>query len=85
MNPLRTEYERARALLAGPPGHVHLMGVGGVGMAGLARLLASRGWRVDGCDLAPNRLAAWLSRSGIPVTHGPVSYTHLTLPTIYSV
>lgn len=48
-------------------GRVHLMGAGGVGVAGLARLLASRGFEVSGCDSTPNRLTHWLTAHGIPV------------------
>ncbi len=37
-----------------PPGSaVHLMGVGGAGMRGLALVLAEAGYRVSGCDRAP--------------------------------
>ncbi len=54
-------------------GRVHLMGIGGVGVAGLARLLAARGWTVTGCDTAPNRLTRALESTGIPVApaHSP--------------
>ena len=59
------------ALLGGTPGLVHLMGVCGVGVAGVARLLASRGWRVSGCDAAPDgALARWLADSGVAVAAG---------------
>ena len=57
-------------LLRGEPGHVHLLGVCGVGMAGLALLLQDRGFRVTGCDLLPNRLAGRLERAGISVRTG---------------
>ena len=40
----------------GVPGHVHMLGVCGVGMAGVAYLLARRGWTVSGCD---THLSAW--------------------------
>ncbi|MEI8351977.1 MAG: Mur ligase domain-containing protein, partial [bacterium] len=49
-------------------GHVHLAGICGVGMAGLALLLKARGFRVSGCDLMVNRLAGWLRERGIPVS-----------------
>jgi UDP-N-acetylmuramate--alanine ligase len=49
-------------------GHVHLAGICGVGMAGLALLLKARGFRVSGCDLMVNRLACWLRERGIPVS-----------------
>lgn len=52
-------------------GHVHMAGVCGAGMAGLAFLLARQGWRVSGCDAVPdNALRRWLERSGVPVAHG---------------
>lgn len=57
-------------LLAGPPGHVHFVGICGVGMAGLAFQLKQKGWRVSGCDLRSNALAAWLSAAGIDVRQG---------------
>lgn len=46
-------------------GRVHLIGAGGVGMAGLAFLLKERGLHVSGCDLQANRLTAWLERCGV--------------------
>jgi UDP-N-acetylmuramate--L-alanine ligase/UDP-N-acetylenolpyruvoylglucosamine reductase len=39
-------------------------------MAGLAFLLKSRGWKVDGCDGSPGKLAGWLRANGIPVRTG---------------
>ncbi len=61
-------------LLACPGGHVHLAGICGVGMAGLAVLLKARGLRVSGCDAAVNhRLGPWLEKRGIAVLspHNP--------------
>lgn len=50
--------------------HVHLMGVGGIGMAGVARLLAEKGLRVTGCDGGAPRTMDWLRACGIPATTG---------------
>lgn len=52
---------------------VHLLGIGGVGMAGVAVHLAGRGARVSGCDTGRNRLMDGLERRGIPcaVGHDP--------------
>lgn len=61
--------ERARHALA-HGGVVHCMGVGGVGVAGLARLLAARGFRVSGCDTSSGRLTQALEAAGIPVAVG---------------
>jgi UDP-N-acetylmuramate--L-alanine ligase/UDP-N-acetylenolpyruvoylglucosamine reductase len=44
-----------------------MLGVCGVGMAGVAYLLARRGWSVSGCDSHVNPLAAWLRQCGVPV------------------
>ncbi len=59
--------------IASRPGHAHLMGIGGIGMAGLAWLLKERGWTVSGCDLQENRQTEWLRRHGIQsgFGHGP--------------
>jgi len=53
-----------------PHSRVHLMGVGGIGMAGLAHLLAARGLQVTGCDGTPSRLLDGLAASRIPVVQG---------------
>ena len=49
---------------------IHLIGVGGVGMAGLAVLLKARGHEVTGCDLKPTQRTAWLESLGIRVSFG---------------
>jgi UDP-N-acetylmuramate--alanine ligase len=59
-----------RERLRGAPGRAHLIGIGGVGMAGVARLLQARGWQVDGCDAGDGALMAWLRGVGIPAVVG---------------
>ena len=49
---------------------VHFLGIGGVGMAGVAFLLKARGRAVSGCDLAPSPRTRWLEENGIPVAIG---------------
>ena len=49
---------------------VHFLGIGGVGMAGVAFLLKARGRAVSGCDLAPSPRTRWLEANGIPVAVG---------------
>ncbi|WP_372808206.1 UDP-N-acetylmuramate--L-alanine ligase [Pontiella sp.] len=51
-------------------GHVHLMGIGGIGMAGVAWLLKQRGFTVSGCDLQQNRQTGWLSKNDIDIFAG---------------
>lgn len=70
-------YEDASALLARPPGALHLLGIGGVGMAALAVQLQARGYTVTGCDSQPGRVAAALVARGIPV-HTGHSPAHLS-------
>jgi len=49
---------------------IHLIGVGGVGMAGLAVLLKVRGHDVSGCDLKETARTRWLEARGIRVSIG---------------
>ncbi|MEI6564308.1 MAG: UDP-N-acetylmuramate--L-alanine ligase [bacterium] len=66
-----------RDLLQLGVGTVHLAGICGIGMAGLAVLIKARGFRVTGCDLMINKLAGWLRERGIQTSerHSPA---HLT-------
>ncbi|GJQ29334.1 MAG: UDP-N-acetylmuramate--L-alanine ligase [Phycisphaerae bacterium] len=48
---------------------VHLLGVGGSGMSGLARMLAARGARVTGTDREPSAMTEALLHGGIGVTY----------------
>ena len=50
---------------------IHLIGIGGVGMAGLAVLLKARGHEVSGCDLKATPRTRWLESQGIPAFVGP--------------
>jgi UDP-N-acetylmuramate--alanine ligase len=51
----------------GKGGSVHLIGVAGIGMSGIAFLLKERGFRVSGCDLQDNRQTEWLRQNDIQV------------------
>jgi len=62
--------EAVRRLAAAGGSRVHLMGIGGIGMAGLARLLAAKGLNVSGCDAGTPRTLAWLRAQGIPAVTG---------------
>ncbi|CAN5900328.1 UDP-N-acetylmuramate--L-alanine ligase [soil metagenome] len=52
------------------PAHVHFIGIGGIGMSGLARMLLSMGYRVTGSDAAPSELTTQLEAEGIIVATG---------------
>lgn len=64
-------------LLKDPGGHIHLVGIGGVGMAGVAALLRGRGFNVSGCDLSPGPRGPWLEAQGVLVRSGH-SGDHIT-------
>lgn len=49
---------------------IHMVGVCGVGMAGVAALLAARGYHVSGCDANVNELAESLRCAGVAVSEG---------------
>ncbi|MEW2476701.1 UDP-N-acetylmuramate--L-alanine ligase [Micromonospora gifhornensis] len=52
-------------------GHIHLIGVGGVGMSGLARLFLTRGLPVSGSELRE-----WPSLAGLRALGGTIHMTH---------
>lgn len=64
------EYRQANLILRRKSGRIHLTGVAGVGMAGLASLLHWNGFDVSGCDLKENDLTGWLRDLGVKVYHG---------------
>ena len=49
---------------------IHLVGAGGVGMAGLAVLLKAQGHDVSGCDLRRTPRTDWLEAQGVRVSVG---------------
>lgn len=49
---------------------IHFIGIGGVGMAGLAVLLKARGHEVSGCDIRDSPRLDWLRREGVAVSVG---------------
>ena len=53
--------------------HVHFVGIGGVGMSGLAEILAVSGYTVSGSDLRDGPVTAHLRELGIRVSIGHAS------------
>jgi len=49
---------------------VHFIGIGGIGMSGLASILLERGVTVSGSDLRPNNLTDDLARRGAKIYEG---------------
>lgn len=67
--------------MAEVPNRVHLVGVGGAGMSGLAKLLAQQGRLVSGSDLRPSPAFAELAELGVDVWvgHRPEMVAHVDL------
>ena len=50
--------------------HIYLVGIGGIGMGGLAQVLLHRGFRVSGSDLVENTVVSQLKHRGASITLG---------------
>ena len=50
--------------------HIHFIGIGGIGMSGIAEVLANLGFRVSGSDLKKSDVTARLEELGAEVTEG---------------
>jgi UDP-N-acetylmuramate--alanine ligase len=48
--------------------HVHMVGIGGIGLSALARILLARGYRVSGSDIAPSRIIDELAAAGAQIS-----------------
>ncbi len=48
----------------------HFIGIGGIGMSGLAKLLLSLGYRVTGSDLRPSEITRQLEAQGAQIFYG---------------
>ncbi|MBW3632222.1 MAG: UDP-N-acetylmuramate--L-alanine ligase [Chloroflexi bacterium] len=67
---MQAESRVTGALLPPAPARVHFVGIGGIGMSGLARILNGWGYTVTGSDAAPSPLLHQLRDEGIAVTIG---------------
>ncbi len=50
--------------------HIHFVGIGGIGMSGIAEVLANLGFRVTGSDQKKSEVTDRLERLGVEVTEG---------------
>jgi UDP-N-acetylmuramate--alanine ligase len=50
--------------------HIHFVGIGGVGMSGIAEVLLTLGHRISGSDIAESEATRRLARLGAQVTYG---------------
>jgi NAD(P)-dependent dehydrogenase (short-subunit alcohol dehydrogenase family) len=54
---------------------LHFIGVGGIGMSALARILASRGFLVSGSDPRDNAVTSALGKAGVRIFHEQTAAT----------
>lgn len=54
----------------GPIRHVHMVGIGGIGMSSIAEVLLLRGYVVSGSDLSPSPVTEHLERLGATIYEG---------------
>lgn len=66
MDPFASERPR----LPPSPATIHLVGIGGIGMSGLARILRARGYRVTGSDAVDSPVVDGLRQEGFAVAIG---------------
>ena len=49
---------------------IHFVGIGGIGMSGLAQIMSNMGFRIQGSDLTKNKNTISCSKSGIKIFIG---------------
>ena len=49
---------------------IHFVGIGGIGMSGIAEIMLNRGFKISGSDMSPSATTERLESLGIPVTIG---------------
>ena len=51
-------------------GTIHFVGIGGIGMSGIAEVMHQLGYKVQGSDVADSYVVEKLRKAGIPVSIG---------------
>ncbi|HEX8526453.1 Mur ligase domain-containing protein, partial [Allosphingosinicella sp.] len=51
-------------------GTIHFVGIGGIGMSGIAEVMHILGYRVQGSDVAEGYVVEGLRKAGIPISIG---------------
>ena len=51
-------------------GTIHFVGIGGIGMSGIAEVMHQLGYKVQGSDVAEGYVVEGLRKAGIPVMIG---------------
>jgi UDP-N-acetylmuramate-alanine ligase len=60
----RTPHERRRHETSAQLGPIHFVGIGGIGMSGIAEVLINHGYTVQGSDLKPSKITERLAGLG---------------------
>lgn len=50
--------------------HIHFVGIGGIGMSGIAEILLSQGFRISGSDMSRSETTDLLQKLGVHITIG---------------
>ena len=50
--------------------YIHFIGIGGVGMVGIAELLLNQGYKISGSDLSESKNTLWLKKLGAYIKIG---------------
>src|SRR5215207_203212 len=66
----RFDTARRQAAMLGKTRRIHFVGIGGVGMSGIAELLANLGYEVSGSDAKQSPATARLATLGVSVHEG---------------
>ncbi len=70
--------------MAEPTRHVHFVGIGGIGMSGIAELLVNLGYRVSGSDERSSDITRRLAGMGVAHPRGPCGHATSATPTWWS-
>ena len=61
---------------------IHFVGIGGMGMCGIAEVLANMGYRVSGSDMNETEITRHLATIGCAVKTGPCSRRYATVSSL---
>jgi len=66
--------------------HIHMIGIGGISMSGLAEILVKWGYKVSGSDLKPSEITEKLEKSGIIISipHVAQPQSRMTIQNLYT-
>src|SRR5258708_1235334 len=69
-SPWWTDDRPSRSAMLGRTRRIHFVGIGGIGMSGIAELLANPGYEVSGSDAKPSEITERLAGLGVRIARG---------------